>query len=156
MSHRVRLLFAVAAPILLCGVGASQRVRSIPAPMPPDIVGNSSIDVARISPDCYSVEFENRSVRVLRARLAPQVRVPTHAHPAGLLVALTAVRLRFATPDGRVTDLQVPPGQTRWLDREIHAEVNLAAEDCEFLVVEANPGSPIPYSVPQSPSPARR
>jgi len=114
-----------------CSVAWAQR------DFPPDIIIERFSDVAKIAPKLYHVELENERVRVLRAKLPGEARVPTHDHRSGLLVAITDVHLRFRTVTGKARDLHVPKGETRWIDEESHSEENLDIRECEFVFVES-------------------
>jgi hypothetical protein len=143
MSRCTRPLSTAAAAVLFAMTGSGQRPPSPPntfRDLPPDIFDNASVDVAKIAPNEYAIDLDKPSVRVLRARLRPQMRVPTHRHNPGLLVALTAVHLQFGRPDGSVFQIRLSPGQTRWVEGEIHSELNAAAAPCEFLFVETKGG----------------
>jgi len=115
-----------------CAIGLAQKTE-----MPPDIFDYPSPDVVKVAPGRYGVELDNAQMRVLRARLPADSRIPTHHHSAGLLVALTDVRLRLITPDGKSRDLEIPAGGTRWLEADTHSEQNLNARPCDFLFIEA-------------------
>ena len=142
MSRGNRVLIGIAA-FVLCLSSSSGQQPPMSRPLvrgegAVEIFDNNSVDVARIAPGYYTVEMANQfnHVRVMRARIGANVRVPTHHHNGGLVVALTPVNLRFVTTDGNLRDLQLPAGATRWIDEAIHSETNLSAAPCEFLYIE--------------------
>jgi len=135
-----RTLLAAAA-LLVPGAAGQRQFPPRDNGFPPDIWDNTSVDVARIARGSYSVEFENARVRVLHARIPAQTRVPTHRHNTGLLVAISAVRLQFSRPDGSVFQITLAPGEVRWMEGEIHAELNFGAAAAEFLFVETKNGA---------------
>ncbi|HYW45303.1 MAG TPA: hypothetical protein VE959_20745 [Bryobacteraceae bacterium] len=136
MSRWTRLVSIGVTAALSMTIGSGQRETIA------EIFDNNSVDVSKIARGYYTVEMANQfvHVRVMRARLAANARVPTHHHNAGLIVALTAVDLRLTRPDGQFRDLHIPAGETRWIDGEIHSERNLggpsATAPCEFLFIE--------------------
>ena len=136
MSRSIRLLPFVAAAAIFCTSGSGQRRTTFPE-FPPDIWDNRSVDVVKIAPDRYAIDLENGQMRVLRARIPGYTRVAIHQHRPGLLVALTAVHLRFTRPDGAVEEIHIPAGTTRWLTGGVHSEENLQMAPCEFLFIES-------------------
>ena len=145
MSRANRSLCIIAAAALSMSVGSGQR-RAFQE-MGPEVIYDTSVDVSRIAPGHYAVEMANQFVhlRVLRARIAGNSRVPTHHHNAGLIVALTAVDLRFVAPNGQFRDVHVAAGATRWIEDDIHSEINIGGSACEFLYIENDyTGSLIP------------
>jgi hypothetical protein len=140
MSRYSRILGALA--VVAVGLGSSSgQQRVLPRTnLPAEIFDNTSVDVARIAPHLYAVEMANQfnHVRVMRAHIGAGVRVPTHHHNAGLIVALTPISLRFTATDGSPRDIQLPAGATRWVEDAIHSETNLTAAPCEFLFIETD------------------
>ncbi len=105
-------------------------------PMPPEIVPDLSRDVIKLAPRAYSVELENRQVRVLRARLGPNESVPVHDARPGVLVALTEVHLRFTHPNTRTQAIALKPGESQWMHEDAYSVRNLGNRPAEFLFVE--------------------
>ena len=143
MSRGNRVLIALGVVTLVFSSSSGQQPpisRPFLRDGPVEIFDNNSVDVARIAPGSYSVEMANQfnHVRVLRARIGANARVPTHHHNAGLVVALTPVSLRFITTEGYLRDFQLPAGATRWIEEAIHSETNLATAPCEFLFIETD------------------
>ncbi len=124
---------AVACPAARC---QNRDFQPRPGVFPPEIILDRFIDVVKIAPKLYAVEVENDKVRVLRAKLPAEARVPTHDSRSGLLVAVTDVHVRFRTADSKIRDIHVAAGETRWIDAEPRAEENLDIRPCEFLFVE--------------------
>jgi len=111
---------------------------------PPEIVLDRFIDVVNVAPKNFSVDMENADVRVLRAKLDGDARIPLHDDRSGVIVALTGVHLRFTTPDDKSFDLHVKAGETHWLDGDTFSEQNLSSTPCEFLFIEAlRPKGPV-------------
>jgi len=144
MSRCLRLFCVVAVVALCLSTTSGQQPpinrRSLLQDGVVEIFDNTSVDVAKIAPGFYRLEMANQfvHVRVMRARIGAEARVPTHHHNAGLIVAFTPVNLRFTTPKGQMHDLQLAAGATRWIEEEIHSEINLADSPCEFLFIETD------------------
>ena len=141
-------VFALA---LGCVLLSAQRIprQSPAARFPPEMVLDRFIDVARVAPRQYAVEMENSQLRVLRAKLSGEAKVPIHDSRSGVIVAITDVNLRFTTPDKKFHDIRVKAGETHWIDGDTFSEQNLSASSCEFLFVETmRPNGAVPYTPP--------
>ena len=57
-------------------------------------------DPVRISPQLYTVRFENDRVRVLEYRLQAGESEPMHSHPPGIVYYLSDATTRTTLPDG--------------------------------------------------------
>lgn len=151
MSRSLRLLGIVLAVAVFCAlVSAQQDPRRSPGRnFPPEIVLDRFIDVAKVAPQYFTVEMENSEVRVLRAKLTADARIPIHDNRSGVIVALTDVHLRFTTPDKKFRDVHVKAGETHWIDGDTFSEQNLSASPCEFLFIETlRSTGPVPYTPP--------
>src|SRR5512141_2482986 len=63
-----------------------------------------ALDPVKLSPSFYKVEFENDSVRIIRAKRPPHSKVPMHAHPSYAAVYLTPVHQKTTDSEGKVSD----------------------------------------------------
>jgi hypothetical protein len=93
-------------------------------------------DILKIDPKHYRLEFENEKVRALRVTLGPDESVPMHEAAAATLVCLTECHVRFTPPNGRVQDIHMEAGQTRWIWDDTRAEKNLSTHKLEILLIE--------------------
>ena len=121
--------------ILLSLVLAAQNFPQRRFPGVPEIVLPPN-DILTIDPKHYRLEFENEKVRALRVTLGPDETVPMHDAAAALLVCLTECHLRFTPPSGRVQDVHMEAGQTRWIWDDDRSEKNLSTHKLEMLVIE--------------------
>jgi len=103
--------------------------------MPPEIVLPPK-DILNIDPQHYRLEFENDQVRALRVTLGPNEVVPMHEAAAATLVCITECHVRFTPPNGRVQDVHLEAGQTRWIWDEMRSEKNLSTHKLEMLLIE--------------------
>jgi len=101
----------------------------------PEIV-HPPIDILKIDPKHYRLEFENEKVRTLRVTLAADEIVPMHVAAAATLVCLTECHVRFTAPSGRVQDVHLEAGQTRWIWDDSRSEKNLSTHKLEMLLIE--------------------
>jgi hypothetical protein len=96
-------------------------------------------DILKIDPRHYRLEFENEKARTLRITLGPDESVPMHDAAAATLVCLTECHLRFTPPSGRVQDIHMEAGQTRWIWDDVRSEKNLSTHKLEMLLIEVKP-----------------
>ena len=88
-------------------------------------------------PKHYKIEFENSKVRVVRISYGPKESSVMHSHPAGTIVFLTDLHVRFTFPDGTSQEMQAKAGQTAWMDGTTHQPENLSDQSLELIYVEA-------------------
>jgi hypothetical protein len=93
-------------------------------------------DILKIDPKHYRLEFDNEKARALRVTLGPDESVPMHDAAAATLVCLSECHLRFTPPSGRVEDVHMEAGQTRWIWDESRSEKNLSTHPVEILLIE--------------------
>ena len=144
MSHSVRLITITVAVTAFCTLVTAQLVQ-VPqrSPVnrfanrfPPEIVLDRFIDVVKVAPQFFTVDRENSEVRVLRAKLDGDAKIPLHDERSGLMVALKDVHLQLTTPDGKSREIKVRAGETLWIDGDAFSEQNLDSTPTEFLFVE--------------------
>ena len=111
---------------------------------PPEIVppGFTFRDVLRVDPVHYSKDFENERTRVLRLRLKSDEAVPMHDANDGLFVCLKECHLRLADPLGKLQDIHLENGQTRWIWGGTRTGKNLSTQPLEMLFIEQKPNRP--------------
>ena len=56
--------------------------------------------------------------------------------PLGLLVCVTECHIRFTRPDGRVQDIHLQAGETRWVWEDTRSAKNLSPMPMEMLYIE--------------------
>jgi len=134
MSVSVRLLLTALLLAAFAGGQVPGRFRS----MPPEIV--VSREHAPTAP-FLTVELDNAQMRVMRSRIGgfTTMRADTQlrtGQQGALLVAITPLDVRLTATDGKTHDAHLPAGLTQWIAAPAFAFLNLAAEDCEFLLIE--------------------
>jgi hypothetical protein len=120
----------------LLAVGLPAAVALLCQDFPPEFSRARSGDVLQIDPRHYLLELENARVRVLRARLGPDVAVPMHDDRSAMIVAVSEVHIRFTRPDKRTFDLHMAAGEIRWGYADTHSIRNLIDRPAEYLIIE--------------------
>lgn len=93
-------------------------------------------DPVKMAPEMYKVAIDNDDVRALDIRVPPGGKVGMHSHPASVLTAYTACKMRFTGPDGKSQDVEFKPGDVMWRDAYSHAGENIGTAECHALQVE--------------------
>lgn len=87
-------------------------------------------------PDKYRVIFENERVRVLEYRDEAGQRTSPHGHPDSVMVTLSSFSRRLVAEDGSHRDVELTPGQVRWLDAQTHSGENIGESPTHVVFVE--------------------
>ena len=95
-----------------------------------------TLDPVAISPQLYSVRFENNRVRVLEYRLKPGGKEPMHSHPPGVVFALADATVRTTLPNGTVVAYPSHAGEVLWRDTVTHSAENVGATEAHYYAVE--------------------
>lgn len=93
-------------------------------------------DPVKISPQYYTVRFENDQVRVLDYRLRPGEKETMHSHPAGVVHYLSDATFLTILPDGTESKASVKKGDVQWRDFTRHAAENIGTTDALAFAVE--------------------
>lgn len=97
---------------------------------------SAALDPVKLSPSYYKVEFENDSVRIIRAKRPPHSKVPMHAHPNYAAVYLTDVHQKTTDADGKVSESNRKAGEVSFNKPLQHAEENISDQPFEAVIVE--------------------
>jgi beta-alanine degradation protein BauB len=93
-------------------------------------------DPVKVDPKHYKVEFENSSVRVLRAKYGPHEKSVMHRHPNAVAIFQTDGRVKFTYPGGKTEERDMKAGQAIWTPATRHLPENLTDGDMEVILVE--------------------
>ena len=93
-------------------------------------------DPVDISPQYYTVRFENDQVRVLEYRLRPGEIEAMHSHPAGVVHYLSDATFLTTLPDGTVSEGSVKKGDVQWREFTRHAAKNIGTTVALAFAVE--------------------
>ncbi|MFI7588558.1 cytoplasmic protein [Spongisporangium articulatum] len=99
-----------------------------------------SSDPVVCCPDLYSVVFENERVRVLEYRDVPGDRTAPHRHPDSVMVSLAAFS-RQVSAGGRSVDVELAPGEVRWVAAQEHVGENTGTTPSWSVFVELKEGA---------------
>ena len=99
-------------------------------------------DAVRISPEYYTVRFENDRVRVFEYRLQPGESEPMHSHPPGVVYYLSDATFVITFPDGRSAKHSVTTGEVEWREFTRHAGENTGNTEAHVLVIELKSTAP--------------
>lgn len=93
-------------------------------------------DLVKLSPQYYSVRFENDRVRVLEYHLKPGQKEVMHSHPPGVVYTLADATVRTTLPDGTTSELPGTQGQVSWREWTSHAAENIGKTEAHALAIE--------------------
>jgi quercetin dioxygenase-like cupin family protein len=91
-------------------------------------------DMAKVAPGHVKVLLDNDKTRVLDVQLKAGEKLPMHSHPGYILYTVSDSKFKTTFPDGKVAELDVKAGDTRWTEKVTHA--NEAVTDVHVLVIE--------------------
>ncbi|OCI30687.1 cupin domain-containing protein [Oerskovia enterophila] len=86
-------------------------------------------------PDHYRTIFENERVRVLEYRDEPGTRTHPHHHPDSVMYTLSGFERRISAGD-RVMEVELGPGETRWLPGQVHVGENTGSTATHAIFFE--------------------
>ncbi|MGN8244297.1 cytoplasmic protein [Cellulomonas soli] len=86
-------------------------------------------------PEHYRVVLENDRVRVLEYRDVPGARTHPHRHPDSVMVTATGFRRRITSGE-RAVEVELEPGQVRWLAEQEHVGENVGTSPTHAFFVE--------------------
>ncbi len=92
-------------------------------------------DPIATNPELYHVVFENDRVRVLEYRDSPGDSTRPHSHPDSVMVTLSGFRRRLRSGSAEV-EVELAPGQARWLDAQEHSGTNIGTTPTHAIFVE--------------------
>ena len=107
-------------------------------------------DPLKVAPTHYKVVFENASVRVLRIDYAPGSKSTMHHHPDSIVVPFAASKVRFATPDGKSTELELANESAMYTPAGTHSPSNIGTGRIDALLVEFKSAAPGRAELPTS------
>lgn len=99
-------------------------------------------DPVAVSPQYYTVRFENDRVRVLEYRLKPGEKEAMHKHPPGVVYILSDSTVRATLPDGKVSELKGKAGEVAFRESATHAIENVGTQEARALAVDLKPCKP--------------
>ena len=95
------------------------------------------IDPVEVSPDVYTVLFENDSVRVLDMTLAAGQTDVEHSHTDETVIFVKGGSAHIAMPDGNSMDAELPDGHIMWHEAWTHTVSNTGDSEIKAIIVES-------------------
>jgi hypothetical protein len=111
-----------------------------PEIIPPWVLADR--DPVRVDPQHFKLAFQNERVRVVRLTMKGSEGSPMHEEPDILAVCLKECHVRLTRPDGKIQDLHMQAGDTRWVWEDTRSEKNLSKEPLEMLLIEMKTKQP--------------
>lgn len=108
------------------------KLRSNPGP---SYYAAMELDPTVSNPAFYKTIFENERVRVLEYKDRPSDKTTPHAHPDSVMYILSSFKRRLSS-GGRVTDVELQAGSTRWLSAQEHSGENIGETETHVIFVE--------------------
>ncbi len=93
-------------------------------------------DAVSIAPDIYKVALENDRVRVLEIKTEPGGSSTEHSHPDMVLYAVTDCSWDLTGPDGETVTVEIPAGETLFLDATIHSAKDVGSSGSHAIAIE--------------------
>ena len=78
-------------------------------------------DLAKAAPQNAKVLFENDRVRVVALNWKEGIKIGMHSHPANFVYAITPLKYKSKSPDGKTEKRSMKTGEISWSDGESHA-----------------------------------
>ena len=127
--------------LALVGIAAfgQQRPQFPPDIVPPEVFARR--DPLKVDAGHYRLEFENERVRAIRLTLKADEAVPMHDDVDAFAVCIEDCHLRFTEPNGRIQDVHMASGETRWLWGDTHSARNLNTHTMEMIFIEVKAAS---------------
>jgi hypothetical protein len=111
-----------------------------PEIVPPEVLADR--DPVRVDAQHFKLDFQNERVRVVRLTMKGSEGSPMHEEPDILVVCLKECHVRLTRPDGKIQDLHMQAGDTRWVWEDTRSEKNLSKEPLEMLLIEMKTKQP--------------
>ena len=96
-------------------------------------------DAVKMQPMAYKVVAENDRMRVLEFNSRPGMGLcgtGMHSHPPHLSIALSPVKVRVKTSDGKQFEAENKVGDVFWSEAETHETENITGKNVRALIVE--------------------
>jgi len=94
-----------------------------------------SVDMTKAASRASKVLFENDDVRVVELNWKKGLKVEMHSHPKYFTYAITPIKYKSTSPDGKTVKRSIEKGQVEWYGAESHA-VESAGPVGRAIIVE--------------------
>ena len=93
-------------------------------------------DSVTADPKHYTVESEDKHIRVVRIRYGPHEKSVMHSHPALVAVFLTDSNFKFTYTDGKTEDTLAKAGDILTHEAFEHLPENMSDKPFEAIAIE--------------------
>src|SRR6266511_1258903 len=94
-------------------------------------------DAVKLSPQYYTVRYENDRLRVVDYRLKPGQKEVMHTHQPGVAYIVSGAKLRTSFPDGTAAEGMLQTGDVHGRDKSVtHAVENIGDTEAHAIIVE--------------------
>jgi len=93
-------------------------------------------DAAKVDPAHYKVVSENSQVRILHIHYGAHAKSVMHSHPDGVLVVLSATKVKFTYPDGKTEIREMKAGDSQFTPHTVHLPENMGDQPMDAILVE--------------------
>lgn len=98
-------------------------------------------DPTVVEPTHYKLAFENDQVQVVNVHYGPHEKSGMHSHPGGVVVYISAGHLKLTDENGKVTEVNAKPGQSRFFPPFHHKVENLSDKPFDAVYVGLKAGA---------------
>ena len=107
-------------------------------------------DAVKADPAHYKVISDTPSVRVLKITYPVGGKSVMHSHPDAMVVPLGDSKVRFATPDGKAEELDMPKESAMFTPAATHNPSNVGKTAVDAILVEFKTKAPGTAAIPNS------
>jgi quercetin dioxygenase-like cupin family protein len=107
-------------------------------------------DAVKVDPAHYKVISDTPSVRVLKITYPVGGKSVMHSHPDSMVVPLADSKVRFATPDGKSEEMDLPKEGAMFTPAGTHNPSNLGKTPVDAILVEFKTPAPGTATIPTS------
>ena len=107
-------------------------------------------DPVKVDSAHYKTVFENAAVRVLKITYPQGSKSTMHQHPDSIVVPLTAAKVQFTLPDGKVENSDMAVESAMYSPAGTHNPANVGTKAMEALLVEFKTAAPGTATLPAS------
>jgi quercetin dioxygenase-like cupin family protein len=93
-------------------------------------------DATKVDAKHYTLEFQNKRVRIIRVHYGPHEKSVMHSHPDSVAYFQTDGRVKFTYPNGKSEERDTKKGQALFTPAGRHLPENLTDSDMEVILVE--------------------
>jgi quercetin dioxygenase-like cupin family protein len=107
-------------------------------------------DPVKVDAAHYKVLIDNAAVRVLKINYAAGATSVMHQHPDSIAIPLAASKVKFATPDGKSEDREMPSESAMYTPAGLHKPTNIGTGPLDVIQVEFKAAKPGMATLPAS------